>query len=143
MKRIIIIIFILLFNSYFLYSAFDLNNFSARPSSMGDAFIAVADDSSASFYNPAGIVQLKKREISSTYSLIYPGLDINNLNQMLFSFIFPVKKKSAIGLGYSGLLMKDLYSENIFQVSFSRKLNNLWYYLVSSQNFMVNSKYLQ
>ena len=36
----------------------------ARALSMGGAFVAVADDSTAVFWNPAGLAQLKGRGIS-------------------------------------------------------------------------------
>jgi hypothetical protein len=38
----------------------------ARAMGMGGAFIAVADDASAALWNPAGIAQLEKREISAS-----------------------------------------------------------------------------
>lgn len=41
----------------------------ARPLAMGGAFIAVADDSSAAYWNPAGLVALKRRELALTYTV--------------------------------------------------------------------------
>ena len=38
----------------------------ARAVSMGGAFVALANDATASYYNPAGLVQLEKREIIFT-----------------------------------------------------------------------------
>jgi len=40
----------------------------ARAAGMGGAFIAVADDATAASWNPAGLVQLEKPEISFVYS---------------------------------------------------------------------------
>ena len=40
----------------------------ARAVGMGGAFIAVADDATAASWNPAGLTQLKKPEISFAYS---------------------------------------------------------------------------
>ena len=40
----------------------------ARAMGMGGAFIAVADDATAASWNPAGLTQLKRPEISFAYS---------------------------------------------------------------------------
>ncbi len=40
----------------------------ARPLAMGGAFIAVADDSSSTYWNPAGLATLERSEISATYT---------------------------------------------------------------------------
>jgi len=40
----------------------------ARPMAMGNAFVALADDCNALFWNPAGLADLKEREILSMYT---------------------------------------------------------------------------
>lgn len=52
----------------------------ARPSGMGSAFCAVADDATATYYNPAGIAFLKRN-----YPLVLPQ-DIRDWNRFLNSF---------------------------------------------------------
>lgn len=41
----------------------------ARPMAMGGAFVALADDSSAVYWNPAGLMQIKEKELGLTYTL--------------------------------------------------------------------------
>ena len=36
-----------------------------RATGMGDAFVAVADDASSAYWNPAGLAQLTTRQITS------------------------------------------------------------------------------
>ena len=48
---------------------------SARAVAMGESFIALANDASAMYYNPAGLAQLKDREVS--FSLTSWPADIN------------------------------------------------------------------
>lgn len=43
-----------------------------RPISMGGAFIAVADGAEAVFYNPAGLTQIKRPEVSVGQKFIFP-----------------------------------------------------------------------
>jgi len=118
---------IILLQTGFLSAAFDQTDFSARSASLGDAYTAIADDGAGPFYNPAGILQMEKMEVMSTYAFIYPGLDINNINQMQLSFVLPIKKTAAVGLSYNNLGVNDLYSEQIIQLTFSKKLNSFWY----------------
>ena len=53
-------------------SGFAINEQSAKAIGMGGAFVAQADDPSAVFYNPAGIVQLEGIQVSAGISPIIP-----------------------------------------------------------------------
>ena len=70
---IAVLLMFLFFNTY----TYALDEFSstlnpvgsgARASGMGGAFIGVADDATAASWNPAGLIQLEKPEISVVYS---------------------------------------------------------------------------
>jgi hypothetical protein len=69
----------------------------ARAIGMGGAFVAVADDASASFWNPAGLTQLKSNQIF--LSLDCPG-EISSLG---LAFKPPVEalEKHAVTIGLS------------------------------------------
>ena len=69
----------------------------ARAIGMGGAFVAVADDASASFWNPAGLTQLKSNQIF--LSLDYPG-EISSLG-LAFKPPVEVLKKHAVTIGLS------------------------------------------
>ncbi len=78
----------------------------ARAAGMGGAFIAVADDATAASWNPAGLVQLERPEISCVYeyglrsedytSRIEPGLhgenavSLDDLNYL--SLVYPIPR---------------------------------------------------
>ena len=56
--------------------AFPALGVGARALSMGGAFVALADDADATYWNPAGLAQLQSRQLSSTQSDLL-GLGIN------------------------------------------------------------------
>ncbi|MBF0594405.1 MAG: outer membrane protein transport protein [Candidatus Omnitrophica bacterium] len=83
----------------------------ARALSMGGAFVGLADNASAVYYNPAGMIQLKKPEVSVNLSLVQPkgreNSDVKGKTKMQqdsflipsMFFVSPVGEKVALGLG--------------------------------------------
>ncbi|MCL4514777.1 MAG: hypothetical protein M1379_04215 [Firmicutes bacterium] len=67
----------------------------ARPMGMGGAFAAVADDSTAVYWNPAGLVQLPAGQITSMYANKF---GIKGYNFMLLNGAFPIRG-AALGFG--------------------------------------------
>ena len=65
----------------------------ARAASMGEAFTALADDGTSLYWNPAGLIQIKQRELSATYNLWFQGI-----SQGYVSFGFP-SLGGTVGLG--------------------------------------------
>ncbi|MDI6809560.1 MAG: PorV/PorQ family protein [Candidatus Eisenbacteria bacterium] len=70
----------------------------ARALGMGGAFVAVADDGTAGFWNPAGLVFLKKKELFLMHSEQFGSL----LNYDFGSFVFPLEEegRSAVSVGF-------------------------------------------
>jgi long-subunit fatty acid transport protein len=60
----------------------------ARALGMGGAYTAVSDDASACYWNPAGLVQLKNKEVQAMYSLLSMDRTYNLLN-----YAQPIKDK--------------------------------------------------
>ncbi|OGC13727.1 hypothetical protein A3J90_03920 [candidate division WOR-1 bacterium RIFOXYC2_FULL_37_10] len=61
-------------------------NGSARSAAMGGAFIAIADDPSAIYWNPAGLTQMDKAQFLSTYMSWLADISYTDL-----SFVLPVR----------------------------------------------------
>ena len=84
----------------------------ARSASLGNAYVAVADDGDAVFANPAGLGQVERRQLAYTnVSLLYTGIDGGGLGQHVASFVQPMGDKLSLGLGYERI-GSDLMSEN-------------------------------
>jgi len=70
----------------------------ARASSMGEAFTGLADDSSAIYWNVAGLTSIPGTEVSATYNTWIEGISIGNVCCSI-----PFSKKSSIGVGITYL----------------------------------------
>ena len=71
--------------------------YGARAVGMGGAFVAVADDGNAGYWNPAGLSQLRQVEITSMYTSLYFGTKFFYL-----SLSIPLKKLTKMNLNITG-----------------------------------------
>lgn len=70
--------------------------FGARPLAMGGAFVAVADDVHATYWNPAGLARLSAAEVGATFDT-----DWQDLNYDIFAGVAaPVGARAGAGLLY-------------------------------------------
>jgi long-subunit fatty acid transport protein len=90
----------------------------SRPNSMGQAFTAVADDSNAIYWNPAGLAFLSKREISFTHT---KGLVSTNLDYL--TFVQPVQSNGS-GFGASLFFLSDTQWRTDEQGNFLGQFDN-------------------
>ncbi len=97
----------------------------ARPLGMGSAFVALADDINAIYYNPAGLVRLQKNEFTSSYGRLYVGLDDeSNLGWGFSGYAQPLGKYGTIGLGYLNFALLGDYTENTFIFTYSKWISH-------------------
>jgi hypothetical protein len=107
----------------------------ARSAALGNSFVAVADDGDAVFYNPAGVAQMEGRQVAYTnVSLLFQGIEGDDLGQHVASYVMPLGTKLGMGLGYERI-GSDLMSENGAFLS-------LGYRATSALSLGVNAKYL-
>ncbi len=91
----------------------------ARAQGLGNSFVAVADNADAVFANPAGLGQVSQRQASYTnVSLLYAGIEGDDLGQHVVSYAQPLGDKMGLGLGYERI-GSSLMSENGAFVSLS------------------------
>ena len=75
----------------------------ARAAGMGGAFVAMADDASAMYWNPAGIGRLSQSEAIFTHSSWVADLDFN-----YGGVVVPVSGFGTLGLSFTSLSMADM-----------------------------------
>jgi comEA protein len=105
-------------------SVFSQTEQGARPLAMGGAYIALADNVWAAFFNPAGLAQMNWREFSVFYSPQPFG--VKELAQGSFAYLEPTNI-GAIGL--SGRVYGfELYREVGGAISYSNSYNGFVFY---------------
>ncbi len=75
----------------------------ARAVALGDNYVAIANDASALYWNPAGITQLDKINFSATHTNWFAGL-----NHGAIALALPYDEESALGLEITYLTSGDI-----------------------------------
>jgi len=82
-------------NDYLQYGA------GARSLAMGGAYVALADEASAPYWNPAGLAQIEEHQFLSMYAPFFEGTSYN-----FISYVHPLRKLGSLGISdvflYSG-----------------------------------------
>lgn len=90
----------------------------ARPLALGGAFVAIADDANAIYWNPAGLAQMEGIRVMGTRAWLYnaPDFHVDYL-----AFKAPDFGFASLGFGWLNTALKDVQSENTFILSLARK----------------------
>ena len=117
---------------------------------MGGAFSAVADDSNAPLYNPAGIVQIQWNELSASYANLYSGLtlysgnDTVQLNQGYLAFAArPIPHIGSVEVSWASFNVTHLYREDSVALTYARNLGDFFPVLDNELSVGMNLKYLR
>lgn len=89
-----------------------------RAQSIGGAFIAIADDPYAVYWNPAGLSQLRSLELSSAYSTWISGTSYSN-----FAAAFPFAK-STVGILYNLVSIGSMQETTVKQPAGTGRIFN-------------------
>lgn len=86
---------------------------SARADGMGGTFVAIADDISSIYYNPAGLTQIKQK----TYALMHTEW-LEGVNYEFLAYAEPYKENKTFGmslsyLGMSKMKIKDINNQTL------------------------------
>ncbi len=104
-------------------AAFEDQGAGARAPGLGNAFTAVSDDVYAVFYNPAGLAQLERPELGTSYSRLLMGLsDGTNLSVMDLAYAQPLRagRQGTLAAGLQRFTAGSLYNEQTINLSYGR-----------------------
>jgi hypothetical protein len=90
----------------------------ARPLALGGAFVAIADDANAVYWNPAGLTRMEGIRLMGTRAWLYsvPDFHVDYL-----AFRAPDLGSMSLGFGWLNAALKDIQSENTFILSLARR----------------------
>lgn len=140
LKRTMIFCAAMIIAASVLRADFEDTGYGARATGMGNAFTGLADDVFAIMYNPAGIANLKERQMGAGYRRLYWGLDdytelaentlayaqpIRDLPLWMKRYLPPTQEFGAFGCGIANFAAGSLYSENTLFLSYARTLEDI------------------
>lgn len=83
----------------------------ARATGMGGAFLAVADDASCVFWNPAGLGFTSGLKLTGMRTRLY---SISDLSEDCVSVTYSGWHRAGFGLGWARTGLEDIYNENTY-----------------------------
>lgn len=131
MNKSYLLIFYMLFIYTYLHAEFEFKNISARVSAMGGAYIALADDPAAVYYNPAGIAINYRREMLSSYTRLF---NIDELIHQYIAFTTPMLPTMNLGFGVNRF-GTGKYQENIYTFGLAREFSKHHWIGISINHF--------
>jgi hypothetical protein len=111
MRKLLLFFFILL--PILVSANFIGMNHGARAMSMGNAYIALADEPTAIFFNPAGIAKTENFYLKASHENLY---GVSDLYSNMLAIIAPFQYTRA-GLGITQVALLDEYSETVLYLS--------------------------
>lgn len=120
MKKSLFILIII--SSNLFAGGFENLGVHSRVIALGGAFTGVGDASYTVFYNPSGLINMERLEISSTYNQLFSGIE-DNLYYLTFSSTIPLKKFGRFGAGLTHL-KAGAWQENTLILSYAKDIGN-------------------
>ncbi len=90
-----------------------------RPRALGSAFVSVADDANAVYWNPSGMTQLDRFEITGCRTMLYA---VEELSNDYISAVYNWTRYGALGISWVRLDLEDTYSENTINFALARRV---------------------
>jgi len=75
----------------------------SRASAMGDAFVAISNDASALYWNPAGLVQFNDDQVMFSHNVW-----VEDISHDFFGGVYHFDGANAVGVAVTALSMKDM-----------------------------------
>jgi tetratricopeptide (TPR) repeat protein len=107
--RVIIVFTVLSFSVLAKAQVRDQVFLGTRPLSMGEAFLAIADDGNAIYWNPAGLARMERIQTSFSYADLF-GMGLNSYYLSFLSrlyFIPPLTDYLTFGMDWSAITLAE------------------------------------
>jgi hypothetical protein len=91
----------------------------ARATAIGGAFIAVADDATGIFWNPAGLAYTEGLHLTGMATRLFA---VDGLSENCVSLSYSGWEKTGLGAGWARSGVEEVYNENTFVLGAGRRL---------------------
>ena len=109
------------------FASFEELPTGGRAAGLGNAFTALADDVYSAYYNPAGLVQVRRSEFTAYYARLYAGLSDNStIGRSFLAYAHPLQKRGTIAMSFLNLDLSGLYSETTVGMHYAHSLGERW-----------------
>jgi hypothetical protein len=112
-----LIALICLISTGIAWASFEDVAVGARPLALGGAFVAIADDANAIYWNPAGLARIDGTRLMGTRAWLF---GVSDFHVDYLAFKAPNLGSLALGLGWLNAALEDIQSENTFILSLAR-----------------------
>ncbi|MBA7511870.1 hypothetical protein ES705_03867 [subsurface metagenome] len=124
-KSILILLFTFTWNLPSAFAQFEDLGVGARGIGMGNAFIGLADDGYAIYYNPAGLGRIEWKELVLDYGKLYWGLDDNSsLGQSFVGYAQSLNRLGTLGVGWLNFALTRYYREDTFMFAYGKRISH-------------------
>lgn len=124
------------------WPAFEMERPGARPSGLGGAFCALADDADALNYNPAGLARIFSTTFSFNYVKLLSGLDDGALADSRIACLQPLGRTGTMGISWYQRGLADLYQENLVTLAYGFPLDGKGGFLFGGALKIMHQAYL-
>jgi len=122
-KGILVLLFAFSWNLRSVFAQFEDLGVGARGIGMGNAFIGLADDGYAIYYNPAGLGRIDWKELVLDYGKLYWGLDDNsNLGQSFVGYAQSLNRLGTFGVGWLNFALTRYYREDTLMLAYGKRV---------------------
>ena len=125
MIRIILLLLTFHFPLSTVFAAFENIGAGARPIGMGGAFTAISDDTHAIYYNPAGLAQVRRGELTGGYGKLFIGLkDNSNIGNGFVGVAQALRggQLGTLGVGWLSLSLEGAYREDVISMAYGKEV---------------------
>jgi hypothetical protein len=118
-KRLLIGLSLLGFFGAPVWAAFEDTGTGARATALAGGYAAAADDVLSLIYNPAGLANVNRKEITSEYAKLFAGLsDGSNISQTFLAYGQPISYGGTVAIGWKQFSLDSLYKERTLSVGY-------------------------
>ena len=101
------------------HAAFEDTGTGARAAALAGGYVAASGDVLSLLYNPAGLADVNRKEVTSEYAKLYAGLsDGSNLSQTFLAYGQPIRWGGTVAVSWKQFSLENMYTERTLSMGY-------------------------